>query len=236
MKTASQHLTMCHTWKEGVTTAPTRANSLLSWCKAMNFNTVWCYETSQPQILLISVQRYASELLGWWAAKGTSKSIAEGGMAESLRQHGVAFHPPNLVAQELSPKMLLQETSPSSFSSKKNLAINKKRSQRDHCGNTIMTIHKNSTSRTSPSNSIVVTPWAPSKSQGSASVSTPQPSSNSRVNRGAGSWNTFLIRCLWRLFPWPKFCPQRKALAQLHWREAWSRAAAGPCPISSGWK
>ena len=86
-----------------------------------------------PEILLISVQRYASKLLGWWAAKGTSKSIAEGGMAESLRQHGVAFHPPNLVAQELSPKTLLQETSPSSFSSKKNLetARNKKRNQRD---------------------------------------------------------------------------------------------------------
>jgi len=52
-------------------------------------------------------------------------------MAESLRQHGVAFHPPNLVAQELSSKTLLQETSPSSFSSKKNLetASNKKRNQ-----------------------------------------------------------------------------------------------------------
>lgn len=156
------------------------------------------FSTSRPEILLISVQRYASKLLGWWAAKGTSKRIAEGGMAESLRQHGVAFHPPNLVAQELSPKTLLQETSPSSFSSKKNLetARNKKRNQIKEIlsgnSNTIRPSTKTA-QVASPSNTIIVVTMfgAPSKSQGSASVSTPQPSSNSGVNRGAGSWNTF---------------------------------------------
>ncbi len=57
-----------------------------------NFHCLVLWNKLWPEILL----RYASKLLGWWAAKGTSKSIAKGGMAESLRQHGVAFHPSTL--------------------------------------------------------------------------------------------------------------------------------------------